>query len=117
MFAAQFGYYPPYYYGKYDLRKNLKIDEEDEKLIRKCLDEKCSYKRDHVVDIFSDIESDYSWNKRINAENNRIQRVKSEMSLMQQLPNDLDEWLFDTVAKDVNYIFWNKEKTFWKCTA
>lgn len=117
MFVAQFGYYPPWYYGKYELQKKLKIDAEDEELIRKCLDEKCSYKRANVVDIFCDIESDYSWQKRLNAENNRIQRVKNEMSLMQQLPNDLDEWLFNTVAKDVNYIFWDKEKTFWKCTA
>lgn len=108
--------YDPYCYSYYDLEKDIAFDSEnDKRLIYDNLPVRDCYTTNPIrmIDV---LEYRYGREKREHAEERRLERVKSMMDLIPELPEGIEAWIHKQATNSAEFAFWSKEKMRWSCT-
>lgn len=109
----------PYFgwYSYYSLSKETKFEPaSDEAMVMDLLKERHPYGNDAIVAI-GQLEEEYSSDKRIAKEGRRLQKIRQKMDRVPELPEDFGEWIHKVAAQEMDYAFFDREKSRWGCTS
>lgn len=69
-----------------------------------------------ALDKLDSVETKYAWNKRQQAEENRVDSINRLMSKVKELPQGIDEWIHKITGAE-DFAFYIKSKAEYSCTA
>lgn len=100
------------------LKKKAQMSNADEKRIRELLKTDTSkYRQEqHVIELISGIETDYSREKREIVEMNRLRRVKNTMNKIPDIPERIKEWINQKELGGMDFMIKDKKTGQWTCS-
>ena len=114
-FAAMFGW-SSYWRSVPNARFN---NEQTEEIIAEYITsmERKGYSSSRLLSAIASIEYDYNYDQRIKAADRKAERINQLMEQVPTLPDDFDEWCRRVVFENKNFMFFDKEKNVYHCTA
>ena len=106
-------YMPDVRYGWYGVQRP-EFDSTEDELIAESFIE--GYRGD-ILFVLDYMESDYDEQKRERAWQRKCERIDNLLSRVPVLPDDFDDWCDETVFQGRNFLFHDKEKDKYFCTA
>ena len=113
--AAMFGW-SSYWWSVPNARFN---NEQTENAIYEYISamQRKGYTSSNLLSAIASIEYDYNYDQRIKAADRKAERINQLMENVQTLPTDFEEWCRRVVFENKNYMFFDKEKNVYHCTA
>ena len=113
--AAMFGW-SSYWWSVPNARFN---DQQTEEKIAEYITsmQRTGYTSSSLLSAIASIEFDYNYDQRIKAADRKAERINQLMEQVSTLPDDFDEWCRRVVFENKNFMFFDKEKNVYHCTA
>lgn len=93
-------------------------NESTEKIVNDFLDPICQRTQTSNVSYkIERLEDDYLFEKQQNAHQRKVDRVDALMLAVPTCPDDFEQWIFNTAFDGSEFMFFNKEKQLYECTA
>lgn len=100
------------------VEKTLKYDPpESRALIKKALDGKTWRNWTEGLVLIDDVETDYGRDQREKKEERRLERERRLQERAPKPPEDFRDWALKAAGGGKHYLFWNKGKKQYACTA